>query len=161
MQPIRAHAPAHPHAAAARAARRADAKVIGIDEAFIAAFVDDFYAAIRADALLGPVFAARIDDWPAHLAQMNRFWQSILLSAGSFSGNPMVKHLTIPGLDGAHFAHWLDLFYATLRRLAPTPEAAKLVGEKARMIAESLLTGIRLHRDRDADLSSKVELPHV
>ena len=29
------------------------------------------------------------------------------------------------------------------------------------MIAESLLTGIRLHRDRDADLSSKVELPHV
>lgn len=162
MKPDRTASPAaavHPHAAAARAARRAEAQAIGIDEAFIAAFVDDFYAAIRADALLGPIFAARIDDWPAHLAQMNRFWQSVLLSAASFSGNPMIKHLAIPGLTGDHFVHWLNLFHATLRRLAPTPAAAEQVAAKARTIADSLLTGIRLHQDRDAQLTSDVALP--
>ena len=45
--------------------------------------------------------------------------------------------------------------------VAPTPEATAQVGSRARMIAESLLTGIWVHRDRNQDLSKKVELPHV
>lgn len=152
---------AHPHSLAARDRRRDDARAIGIDEAFIAQMVDHFYAAVRADAVLGPIFEPPIDDWPRHLGQMNRFWQSILLSAGNFSGNPMVKHLAIPGLDQADFQRWLALFYATLGAIAPTPEAARHIGAKARMIAESLLTGIWVHRDRDQALSRKVELPDV
>ncbi|MGB3845721.1 MAG: group III truncated hemoglobin [Sphingopyxis sp.] len=151
----------HPHSLAARERRRDDARAMGIDEAFIAAMVDHFYAAVRADTALGPIFEPRIADWPRHLGQMNRFWQSILLSAGNFSGNPMVKHLAIPGLDQAHFERWLQLFYATLHAIAPTPEAAGHIGAKARMIAESLLTGIWVHRDRDQALSRKVELPHA
>ena len=152
---------AHPHSLAARERRRDDALAMGIDEGFIAAMVDHFYAAVRADAVLGPIFEPRIDDWPRHLRQMNRFWQSILLSAGNFSGNPMVKHLAIPGLDQVDFQRWLALFYATLDDIAPSPEAARHIGVKARMIAESLLTGIWVHRDRDEALSRKVELPHV
>ena len=151
----------HPHSLAARERRRDDARAMGLDEAFIAALVDHFYAAVRADTALGPIFEPRIADWPRHLGQMNRFWQSILLSAGNFSGNPMVKHLAIPGLDQAHFERWLQLFYATLHAIAPTPEAAGHIGAKARMIAESLLTGIWVHRDRDQALSRKVELPHA
>lgn len=153
--------PAHPHSLAARERRQSDAAAMGIDEAFIAALVDRFYAAIRDDAELGPIFAARVDEWPKHLAQMNRFWQSILLSAGNFSGNPMMKHLAIPGLDQHHFDRWLRLFYAALRDLAPTPAAIDHIGAKARMIAESLLSGIWIHRDRDTALARKVELPHV
>ena len=42
--------------------------------------------------------------------------------------------------------HWLGLFYATLRELEPSDEATKLVGERARMIADSLLTGIATQR---------------
>mgnify|MGYP001613607162 CR=1 FL=1 len=152
---------AHPHAIAAREERRAEALAMGIDEAFIAELVDRFYASVREDAMLGPIFDARIDDWPKHLGQMNRFWQSILLSAGNFSGNPMVKHLAIPGLDEADFQRWLMLFYTTLDDIAPSPEAARHIGAKARMIAESLLTGIWVHRDHDQALSRKVELPHV
>lgn len=151
----------HPHSLAARERRRDDAGAMGIDESFIAAMVDHFYTAVRADAELGPIFEPRIADWPRHLGQMNRFWQSILLGAGNFSGNPMVKHLAIPGLDQAHFERWLRLFYATLHSLAPSPEAARHIGAKARMIAESLLTGIWVHGDRDQALSRKVELPHV
>src|SRR3546814_15377676 len=85
---------AHPHAIAAREERRAEALAMGIDEPFIAELVDRFYASVREDAMLGPVFDARVDDWPKHLGQMNRFWQSILLSAGNFTGNPLIKERT-------------------------------------------------------------------
>ncbi len=152
---------AHPHAIAARAGRQAETAAMGIDADFIAALVDRFYAAVRVDADLGPIFGERVDDWPAHLGQMNRFWQSILLGAGTFSGNPMMKHLAIPTLGQPHFERWLALFYGTLNDIAPTPAARDHVGAKARMIAESLLAGISVHRDRDEALSSKVELPHV
>ncbi|MGN6691231.1 MAG: group III truncated hemoglobin [Sphingopyxis sp.] len=150
---------AHPHAIAARENRRAAAIAMGVDEEFIAALVDRFYAAIRADSELGPIFDERVDDWPAHLAQMNRFWQSILLGAGNFTGNPMVKHLAIPAIGQSHFQRWLRLFYRTLHDIAPTGAAAELIGMRARMIAESLLTGIAIHRDRDPDLARKVDLP--
>lgn len=134
---------------------------MGIDDAFIAEMVDRFYASIRLDPMLGPIFEDRIHDWPAHLAQMNRFWQSILLSAGNFTGSPMVKHMTIPVIGESHFRHWLELFYQTLRDIAPTTAATAHIGERARMVAESLLSGIRVHRDRDPDISHKMELPHV
>ncbi|MBN8804952.1 MAG: group III truncated hemoglobin [Sphingopyxis terrae] len=153
--------PAHPHAIAAREDRRAAAIAMGVDEAFIATLVDRFYAAIRRDALLGPIFDEHIHDWPAHLAQMNRFWQSILLGAGNFTGNPMAKHLAIPTIGERHFQHWLGLFYATLRDVAPSEGAVALVGARARMIAESLLTGIAVHRDRDPDITRRIVLPHV
>jgi hemoglobin len=152
---------AHPHAIAAREERRAEAIAMGIDEAFIAELVDRFYAAVREDAMLGPVFDARVDDWPTHLGQMNRFWQSILLGAGNFTGNPMMKHLAIPTIGQEHFQQWLRLFYRTLHDIAPTPEATAHIGAKARMIAESLLTGIWVHRDRSDPLARKVELPDV
>lgn len=151
--------PAHPHALAARADRRAAAIAMGIDEAFIAALVDRFYAAIRTDAQLGPIFDERIDDWPAHLGQMTRFWQSILLGASNFTGNPMMKHLAIPAIGERHFQHWLALFYQTLRDIAPTEGAAELIGARARMIAESLLSGIIIHRDRNAGLAGDIDLP--
>ncbi len=154
-------AQAHPHAIAAREERRAEALAIGIDEAFIAELVDRFYASVRDDSVLGPIFGERIDDWPTHLGQMNRFWQSILLGAGNFTGSPMVKHLAIPTIGQEHFQIWLRLFYRALDEIAPTPEAARQVGAKARTIAESLLTGIWVHRDRDDPLTRKMELPHV
>ncbi|PKP98103.1 MAG: hypothetical protein CVT74_12050 [Alphaproteobacteria bacterium HGW-Alphaproteobacteria-13] len=153
--------PAHPHAIAAREMRQYEAREMGIDEAFIATLVDRFYAAVREHTVLGPIFNARIDDWPSHLAQMNRFWQSILLSAGSFRGNPMMKHLAIPDIGESEFQTWLLLFYQTLHDIAPTPGAVALIGGKARIIAESLLTGIAIHRDHDAELARNMELPHV
>src|SRR3546814_1844802 len=86
---------------------------------------------------------------------MNRFWQSILLSAGNFTGNPMMKHLAIPTIGQEHFQQWLRLFYQTLHAIAPSPEAVAHVGAKARMIAESLLTGIWVHRDKGDPLRSE------
>ncbi|MDE2410657.1 MAG: group III truncated hemoglobin [Sphingomonadales bacterium] len=144
-QPLRKQG--HPHARAARARKQAEAAEIGIDAAYIAAFIDQFYARIREDAVLGPIFAARITDWGPHLARMNQFWRGVLLNSGEYSGNPMRLHTAIPGLNGEHFARWLALFYATLDELKADPQATGQVASRARMIADSLLTGIAIQRD--------------
>jgi len=151
----------HAHAAATRARKRAEAEEIGIDDAFIANFVESFYERIRGDALLGPIFAERIEDWDLHLDRMKRFWRSVLHNSGEFSGNPMAKHLAIPGLEQGHFAHWLELFYETLRDLERNGDATRLVGGRARMIADSLLTGIALRDGGIKGVRAGSGLPYI
>lgn len=149
------------HAAAARARKRAEAAEIGIDEHYVSHFVEAFYGRIREDQLLGPIFAARIHDWPVHLDLMKGFWRSILMNSGEFSGNPMPKHIAIGGLEERHFAHWLELFYETLRELESDPAATRLVGTRARMIADSLLTGISMRDNGLSGAKAGQNLPHV
>ncbi len=149
------------HVQAARAAKRAQAETIGVDADYISSFVERFYARIRKDELLGPIFAERIEDWDTHLGRMKSFWRSVLHNSGEFSGNPMIKHIVIPGLDVSHFSHWLELFYATLRDEEPDPEATALVAGRARMIADSLLTGIEMQRTGLAGARAGKELPHA
>lgn len=149
------------HAAAARARKRAEAEAIGIDDDFVSQLVESFYARIRADDLLGPIFAERIAAWAPHLGRMKSFWRSVLHNSGEFAGNPMAKHLAIPGLEKSHFAHWLELFYATLRDLERHPAATRLVGTRARMIADSLLTGIATRETGIGGARAGADLPHV
>lgn len=152
---------AHAHALAARARKRDAAIHVGIDDAYISAFVDRFYDRVRQDKLLGPIFAQRIHDWPAHLDRMKAFWRSVLHNSGEFAGNPMLKHMIIPGLEARHFAHWLSLFYETLRELEPDPAATQTVGGRARLIADSLLTGIETRRQGLGGAQAGKDLPHV
>lgn len=112
----------------------------GIDEALIERLVRGFYARVREDSLIGPVFAARIVDWEPHLQQMFAFWSSVALLTGRYHGQPMRKHLPLP-VDARHFDRWLALFEATARELCP-PKAAEHFIERARRIAESLELGI-------------------
>ena len=134
------------HAAQVRACKMADALACGIDDAFISQLVEQFYDAIRADDMLGPIFGEKVNDWPHHLARMNDFWASIMLESGRFSGNPMRKHMEIGGLDAAHFVRWQAVWDATLIRIAPNEEVANRFREAARRIGESLLTGILIDR---------------
>ena len=146
---------------AARAAKRAEAEALGVDEAFVSRMVEHFYAAIREDDLLGPIFAERIPDWSPHLARMKGFWRTVLHNSGEFSGNPMLKHLAIPGLELRHFSRWLDLFYETLREAEGKPAATDLVGARARMIADSLLTAIEMRRNGLVGGRAGKDLPHA
>lgn len=131
-----------PEDAAARreAASRAIRDATGIDEALIDRLVEDFYARVRDDALIGPVFAERIEDWAPHLAEMKLFWSSVALSTGAYQGRPMPKHLPLP-VDARHFDRWLELFRETARDLCP-PVAADHFIERAERIAQSLELGI-------------------
>lgn len=153
--------PHHRFALDARSAKRAAAHAAGIDEAYVSSFVDRFYAAVREDEMLGPIFAAKIDSWPEHLDQMKRFWRSVLHNSGEYSGRPMPKHVAINGLGEEHFHRWLTLFYATLRAEEPSQAATETVGSTARNIADSLLTGITLHHHGIAGSRAGKELPHV
>lgn len=112
----------------------------GIDEALISQLVDRFYDKVRADSLIGPVFADRIEDWDPHLAQMKLFWSSVALGTGVYNGRPMPKHMRLP-VDAEHFDRWLDLFEATARELL-TPAGAEHVLVRARRIAESFELGV-------------------
>ncbi|KEO90451.1 hypothetical protein EH31_10205 [Erythrobacter longus] len=145
----------------ARVAKRANAEACGVDEHFISLMVERFYASIREDDLLSAIFANRISNWPEHLERMKSFWRSILFNSGEFSGNPMAKHMTIPGLEEVHFRRWLELFYATLRELEQHEEGTVLVAERARAIADSLFTGITIRRDGISGSKAGKDLPHV
>ncbi len=112
----------------------------GVDEAMIAALVTSFYADVRADPLLAPIFEAIIDDWAPHLEQMCAFWSSVVLMTGRYHGRPLEKHLPLP-IESAHFDRWLGLFAAAARRECP-PGAAELFVERSRRIAESLELGL-------------------
>ena len=148
------------HVEALRARKRAEAEAIGVDAEYISSFVERFYGKIRQDALLGPIFAERIQDWDVHLGRMKQFWRSVLHASGEFAGNPMVKHIAIPGLEERHFVHWLTLFYMTLREAEPSDEGTRMVAERARMIADSLLTGIATQRHGLSGARAGENLPH-
>ena len=112
----------------------------GITEAMIERLVHGFYAKVRADAVLGPIFDIRIKDWEPHLQQMCAFWSSVALMTGRYHGTPMAKHLPLP-VDAGHFDRWLELFETTAREVCPLEAAAHFV-ERARRIAASLELGI-------------------
>lgn len=152
---------ANPHTSAARAAKLAAAQAVGIDAGFIDRLVERFYARVREDELLGPIFAARIGNWPPHLARMKQFWGMILRGEGQFSGSPMALHIAIPEIEAGHFLRWLDLFEATLRELEGDPAATGLVIARARSIADSLLIGIRTQRDGRRDPAAMKGLNHA
>lgn len=149
------------HVLEIRQRKREQALAIGLDEALVGRIVEHFYARIRTDEQLGPIFAERIADWPTHLARMKQFWGAILFGDTRFSGNPMVRHQQIPGLTHEHFSHWLTLFYRTLREECPQPAGVAFMAEKARMIAESLLLGIQLQRDGITSREATRRLPHA
>ena len=109
----------------------------GIDEAALARLVDRFYAKVRHDPALGPVFNGAVEDWPAHLETLAAFWSSVMLTSGRYKGNPMAVHLRVPGIAPELFPRWLALFEAKAAELFAPDLAAAFIA-KARRIAESL-----------------------
>lgn len=114
-------------------------------ESQIEDLVAAFYARIRRDAELGPIFEAEIgSDWSAHLKTMCSFWSSVMLTSGKYKGRPIPAHLKITGIQPQHFARWLTLFEATTAELFPAPLAAAFV-DRARRIAESFKLAFAFH----------------
>ena len=118
---------------------------VGVSEEMIRTMVHTFYARVRRDAVLGPVFNDAVADWDAHLAKLCDFWSSVLLTTGRFKGSPMAAHARRPAIRDEHFPIWLDLFERTAREVCP-PAAAALFIEKSRMIGRSLALGLAVQR---------------
>ena len=111
--------------------------------------VHEFYAQVRLDPALGPIFESAVHDWPGHLAQLVDFWSAILRRTARFSGAPMPKHAALPGLSLELFERWLGLFEVTLAE-QPNRAMADQAWLAARRIARSLWSGYQMSRDPKA-----------
>jgi hemoglobin len=119
-----------------------------ITEDAITRLVDSFYAKIRADAELGPIFMRAIPgDWGPHLATMRNFWSSVMLTSGRYKGNPIAVHQRVEGMELRLFDRWLSLFEQTCDELFDAPVAAGFRA-KAHRIAESLKLALFYRPDR-------------
>ena len=111
-----------------------------ITEQEISTLVDRFYAKVRLDSDIGPIFNAIVDDWPHHLATLKDFWSTVLLTSGRYKGQPLMTHLQLP-LDPDHFERWLALFAKTANEVL-SPTVAVTVIVKSERIVENFKLGI-------------------
>ena len=85
-----------------------------------------FYADVRQHREIGPIFTARIVDWPAHLEKIADFWSNV--TGGVYF--PLQ-------LESRHFEAWLDLWRRHCRIHLAAPEAGELI-RAAESIGERL-----------------------
>lgn len=112
--------------------------IAGIDEQRLEKLVDRFYARVRADEELGPIFNDAIGDWPEHLEKLTAFWSSIMLTSGRYKGQPVPAHRKhLDRITPELFDRWLGLWKVTTDELME-PSAAAALQAKAGRIAESL-----------------------
>jgi hemoglobin len=115
----------------------------------IARLVDCFYAKVRKDPEIGPIFNSAIQNWDAHLELLRDFWSTVLLGSARYKGNPLVAHFPLE-VGEVHFRRWLALFSETAREILLPDEAAFVTG-KAEKIAANIKRMIELrdqHRDQ-------------
>ncbi|MCM5571421.1 group III truncated hemoglobin [Burkholderiaceae bacterium FT117] len=117
--------------------------------------VHAFYAKVREDERLGPIFAARVVDWDHHLGKMVDFWSSTLRGTARYRGTPMPKHAALPDLEPALFHRWLALFRETTAELENAAMRER-ANELAQRIAESLWFGWQMARDPER-IAAKLE----
>lgn len=88
------------------------------NRADIDCLVGAFYAQVKVDDVLGPIFndIAGVD-WDTHVPKIGDFWETALFRTGNYKGNPLRPHLLLSqqtSMGRDKFDHWLSLFYATV-----------------------------------------------
>lgn len=140
---------------------------LAIDEEGLKLLVAAFYARIRVDAQLGPIFNDAIDDWPEHLDKLAAFWSSVMLTSGRYKGQPVPAHMRHRArITPELFDRWLALWARTTDELM-VPEAATILQAKAARIAQSLQLAMFFRLDDQpvprpaaaADLAPRSVLP--
>ena len=116
--------------------------VTEIDEPDLERIIPAFYARVRRDDLIGPIFNDAIVDWDHHLNLLTAFWSSVMRPSGRYKGNPVAAHLKHKAqLAPEMFDRWLSLWRSVTDELAPGPWAVALQ-EKAERIGRSLMLAL-------------------
>jgi hemoglobin len=113
-----------------------------------------FYAQIRKDNFLGPIFNGMIQEerWPEHLEKLTDFWETNLFGIPKFKGNPVVAHLKTDAMvqerfkdliDQRHFEHWLALWERTVNENFVGERAERAVQAAKRMSVGQQLALLR------------------
>lgn len=110
----------------------------------VSLLVHTFYAKIRKDDFLGPIFNGIIKDWDSHLELLTDFWETNLLYKRKYFGNPMNAHVHVDKEVGGtinekHFGAWLNLWFQTIEELFdPQDEIAQIAKNRARSMGTFL-----------------------
>lgn len=127
-----------------------DPAMEALDEALLARVVERFYATVRRDPLLGPIFEDAIADWDAHLVKLTAFWAGVMLGKRGFEGHPMAAHVRHEArISDATFARWLTLWREVTDAECP-PAVAAALQAKADRIGESQQMGLFFFREKRA-----------
>lgn len=92
----------------------------------ISNLVRHFYADVRQDPLIGPIFNAQIKDWKEHLEIIASFWETLIGGSRTYAGPMPMKHLPL-GLRAEHFERWLFLWQANCRAQLPADVARDMI----------------------------------
>ncbi len=121
----------------------------------ISRLVQAFYAKVRQDEMLGPIFNSHIPDekWPQHLEKLTDFWETNLYGKALFKGNPGEKHVAMDRnlnytTDQKHFGKWLQLWFETIDECLDEALGRK-AKEAARRMAHAQFMVIWNHRPED------------
>ena len=138
----------HPNIENARPVVEEPLRQPGVDRKFIGALVREFYARVRRNERLGPIFGhAIVGDWEPHLEKMTDFWCSVILKNGAYSGRPVPVHLKLKQVREEDFDIWLGHFRRTVEARCP-PEVAEVFMDRAERIARSLKLAMFFRLDR-------------
>jgi len=108
--------------------------------------IKPFYADLRQHAILGPIFNAHIQDWPAHLEKIADFWARQTGGVSRYRGGFAAAHVAL-GIDAEHFSPWLELWtFNSARQLAP--READEMNALARHLAARLVAITQGRRSR-------------
>lgn len=130
-----------------------------ISEAELRRLIPAFYARVREDARLGPIFNDAIDDWPEHLEKLGAFWSSVMLTSGRYKGQPVPAHRKHQArITPELFDRWLGLWKQTTDELM-APHAAAALQDKAARIAESLQLAMFFRLERTVNLPQSAGAP--
>lgn len=113
--------------------------------------VNTFYAKVRKDDFIGPIFNEKIGNhWTEHLEKLYSFWQGILLNERTYAGHPFPPHAQLP-IGKEHFDRWLSLFVETVDKLyaGEVADEAKSRAYKIADVFQSKLAYIRQRSEND------------
>lgn len=117
-----------------------------LDRAGLKRLVWDFYADVRRDPELGPVFEAVIGpEWDEHLERMVEFWSTLMLGTRSFKGNVFARHVSLAKtakIQPTDFLRWLTLWHTHTTSLFGTTAIASDLQRAAQGVGRSLFHGM-------------------
>lgn len=117
----------------------------------VAALVRRFYAKVRTDETLAPIFNNSITDWEEHLEKLTDFWTLQLFGGKIYNGNPIKVHQEVDDRSqhittAYHFGTWLNLWFETIDA-GFTGENADTLKRRARKMQTVLMVAMYENRN--------------
>lgn len=85
-----------------------------------------FYADVRQDPLIGPIFNTKIKDWKHHLEIITSFWETLIGGPSTYVRPMPMKHLSLR-LREEDFERWLFLWQANCGGQLPSDVAKEMI----------------------------------